>query len=180
MDRRDAAFAMLGWATVALQTTAAEPANAVYGADAKIELPNPIETMSQRATGQCLVETLGNRECLVYLDPANKLYQGADNQVLLSRIEQASVALATIPDLIAAKKWSQVNGVLTGPLGMLVVTMNQLGKSSGNEGRVAPLAKKVKDDIISIGAAASRKQGEAALRSHKDATDSLVAFVKAL
>ena len=40
-------------------------ASAVYGADAKIEIPDVIQGMSDRTNKQCLVESLGNRECLV-------------------------------------------------------------------------------------------------------------------
>ena len=40
--------------------------NAVYGSDAKMTFPDPIQSMSDRAGKQCLVESLGTRECLVY------------------------------------------------------------------------------------------------------------------
>jgi hypothetical protein len=180
LDRREALFAMMGSVWAATSVFAPQPANAVYGSDAKIELPNVVEGITQRVNQQCLVESLGNRECLVYLDPANKLYQGADNQVLLQRVEKASGALATIPELVESKKWSQISGVLTGPLGTLLSTMNQLVKASDNESRVNELAQKAKSDIFAIGAAAERKQGDAVLQAHKDATDSLVAFSRSL
>jgi len=178
MDRREAAFAMLGsfWA----MTSSPIVANAVYGQDAKIELPNPMEDMSRRTNEQCLVESLGTRQCLVYLDPANKLYQQPDNQVLLERIEKASASLATIPSLANNKKWSQVNGVLTGPLGQLVLTMQALSKLSENSAQAINLAKKVKGDIIDIAQASDRKQGDKVLEYHQKATDDLVAFVKSL
>ena len=178
MDRREAAFAMLGslWA----MSWSLPAAHAMYGEDAKMELPNIMDGMDKRINQQCLVETLGNRDCLVYLDPANKLYQQADNQVLLERIEKASEALATIPALIEQRKWSKVTGVLTGPLGTLVSTMGQLTKLSDNSAQAAELAKKVKGDIIEIGAAADKKQGDRAVQFHKKATDDLVAYVKSL
>jgi len=50
----------------------------------------------------------------VYADEANQLYKGADNTVLLARLEKASSALAEIPELVEDKKWSKVTGVLTG------------------------------------------------------------------
>jgi hypothetical protein len=177
LDRREALFAMLG---SMLATSVPTAAWATYGDDAKIELPNPIEAISNRANGQCLVETLGNRECLVYLDPANKLYQGADNAVLLERMERTSQSLASIPDLIEQKKWSQVSGVLLGPLGTLVETMNQLTKLSANGSKAAALASKTKSDMYDIFQAAERKQGDKALIAHDKATKSLVAFVKSL
>jgi hypothetical protein len=176
MDRREAAFAMLGslWALSPL------PSHAVYGQDAKIEIPNVVESMTKRATQQCLVETLGNRECLVYLDPANKLYQNPEEAVLLERIEKASVALATIPELVGNKKWSKINGVLIGPLGELILTMNQLVKLSENSEQASNFTKKVKLDIIEIGASAERKQGERVVEYHKKAITDLVSFVKML
>ena len=181
MDRREAAFAMLGslWA---MSTTAITPetANAAYGADANMEFPNVVEGISRRTNEQCLVESLGSRQCLVYLDPANKLYQKPDTQVLLERIEKASASLARIPNLVENKKWSQVNGVLTGPLGNLVLTMQQLSQLSENAKQATTLAKQVKADIIDIGQASDRKQGDKALASHQKATDDLVAFVKSL
>lgn len=177
LDRREALFAMLG---SVLATTVPTTAWAMYGEDAKIELPNPVEAISNRVNGQCLVETLGNRECLVYLDPANKLYQGADNAVLLERMEKASQSLALIPALIEQKKWTQVSGVLLGPLGTLVETMNQLTKLSANGSKAAALAAKTKSDMYDIFQAAERKQGDKALIAHDKATKNLVAFVKAL
>ncbi len=176
MDRREAAFAMLG----AIWATTSAPAYATYGQDAKIELPNPVQDMARRTNEQCLVESLGNRQCLVYLDPANKLYQKPDNQVLLQRIDKASASLATIPALAQAKKWSQVNGVLTGPLGQLVLTMQGLAKQSENTIEAMAIAKKVKGDIIDIGQASDKKQGNKVLEYHQKATDDLVAFIKSL
>eukprot|EP00566_Odontella_aurita_P017638 CAMPEP_0113534948 /NCGR_PEP_ID=MMETSP0015_2-20120614/5429_1 /TAXON_ID=2838 /ORGANISM="Odontella" /LENGTH=261 /DNA_ID=CAMNT_0000434139 /DNA_START=158 /DNA_END=943 /DNA_ORIENTATION=- /assembly_acc=CAM_ASM_000160 len=185
LDRREAAFAMLGrlWAAGALPavvlSSSAPPAIAEYGADAKMSLPNPLESIADRATKQCLVESLGNRECLVYLDPENKLYQGADAAILVERIEKASEALASIPPLVDDKCWSKVLGVITGPMGTLGTTMDQLQKISGGTG-LAEKAKKVKTDLYAIAAAADRRQQAEALEYHKMATDDLVAFVKAL
>ncbi len=108
IDRREAAFALIGtmWSIGVLPS----PANAVFGADAKIEIPNVMDNMNNRVNQQCLVESLGNRECLVYLDPENKLYKGADSQVLIERLETATAALAEIPSLVSEKKWSKVSG----------------------------------------------------------------------
>lgn len=185
LDRREAAFAMLGrlWAAGAIPAAALSsrplPALAEYGADAKLSLPNPLEAITDRATKQCLVESLGNRECLVYLDPENKLYQGADAAILVERIEKASEALASIPPLVEEKKWSKVLGILTGPMGQLSTTMDQLQKLSGAAG-LAEKGKKVKTDIYAIAAAADKRQQAEALKYHKMATKDLVAFVRAL
>lgn len=192
MDRREAAFALLGtlWSAGVVPSAVLgslsgsarfpETAHAAQGDAANIALPNPIERITDRATKQCLVESLGNRECLVYLDPSNKLYQGADGQVLLQRMEKASAALATIPDLIEKKSWSKVVSVLTGPMGSLGDTMNLLIKSSGHSAKAVELAKKVKTDLYAIAAAVDKKQREKALESHKLATEHLVAFVESL
>jgi hypothetical protein len=114
MDRREATFAMLGaiWSvgvipSVALSSNAA-PAQAVYGTDANIAMPNVMEGISDRVNKQCLVESLGNRDCLVYLDPENKLYKGADGKELFERLEKSTEYLSTIPALVAEKKWSKV------------------------------------------------------------------------
>lgn len=91
-----------------------------------------------------------------------------------------SLALATIPELAQDKKWSKVQGVLTGPLEELVLTMNLLTKISENSAQAAELAKKVKGDTIEIGASADRKQGDRVVEFYYKATNHLVAFVKAL
>lgn len=185
LDRREAAAAMIGrlWAAGALPSAVmgagAAPANAVYGSDAKIELPNPVQGMYDRTTKQCIVESLGNRECLVYLDEANKVYQGADAAVLLGRIEAASEALATMPDLIADKKWTKVLGVMTGPMGTLGGTMDELAKL-GSSSTAAERAKKVKTDLYAIAGAVERKNPSDALKFHGAATADLVEFVKSL
>jgi hypothetical protein len=178
MDRREAFFAMVGGIVASLSMPSA--VSAMYGEDAKIELPNPLDSIAKRANGQCLVETLGNRECLVYLDPANKLYQGADTAVLLTRITKDYEVLASIPSLVTEKKWTQVTGILLGPLGDLVETMNQLTKQSKDASKVLALAKKTKAALYDIFQAAERKQGERALAAHKEATTYLSDFLKAL
>jgi hypothetical protein len=99
---------------------------------------------------------------------------------LLQRIDKASASLATIPALAQAKKWSQVNGVLTGPLGELVLTMQGLAKQSENTIEAMAIAKKVKGDIIDIGQASDKKLGNKVLEYHQKATDDLVAFIKSL
>jgi len=187
-DRREAAFAMLGslWAVTSFLPTFLlfpEAAQAAYGQDAKIVLPNPIDTMIERASKQCLVETLGNRECLVWEGDENKLYQGADGRLLLERVEKALSSLANIPALIEQKKWSQVNGILTGPLGDLVRTMNQLAALSATEDGAAAAKQKVntvKNDLYGVAASIEKKLGDKALQYHQAATNDLVAFIKSL
>ena len=187
LDRREAAFAMLGglWAAGTLPGMLvfgdAQVANAVAGTDAKIELPDLIGGMSDRVNKQCLVESLGNRECLVYMeDSAKFLYKGDDAQVLLGRIESASQGLALIPSLVEAKKWNQVTGALTGPMGQLSLTMTALAKVSADPAKTDKKAKQVKQDVFAIGAAATNKDVKGALKAHEAATQHLVEFVKML
>ena len=190
LDRREAAFAMLGglWATAAVPGLTAEvlfgnakPAFAKAGTDAKIQLPDVIGGMSDRVNKQCLVESLGNRECLVYMEDSEKfLYKGDDAQVLLDRIESASRALATIPGLVEAKKWNQVTGALTGPMGQLSLTMTALAKVSSDPAKNDKKAKQVKQDVFAIGSAATNKDSKGALKAHEAATQHLVEFVKLL
>ena len=184
MDRREAAFALLGslWATTAAAATLMpSPANAVYGAEPKIELPNMMENMANRASNQCLVESLGNRECLVWMDPDNKLYQGVDTQKLLQKIDTSSIALTKIPELVEAKKWMGVKGIIAGPMGELLTTMNLLApKSTQLPERSSSLAKQVKVQIFAIDAAADKKDGKGVLKASQAATEALVAFVKSL
>mmetsp|Transcript_29067 Transcript_29067/g.35403 ORF Transcript_29067/g.35403 Transcript_29067/m.35403 type:complete len:280 (+) Transcript_29067:42-881(+) len=189
MDRREAAFAMIGslWSmgiiSSSLLSSSPDVANAAFGEDAKMTIPNFVEGMTDRIEKQCLVETLGNRECLVYLDPENQLYQGADNTVLLQRMEKATLALESIPDLVEKKKWTAITGVLIGPMGELSGTMKELGKLTSEDSRkkkLGDIAKAVKGDINAMAAAADRKDGGKILEWQAKATDHLVEFVAAL
>lgn len=99
---------------------------------------------------------------------------------MLDRIESASKALATIPDLVESKKWNQVTGELTGGMGQLSFTMTALAKLSSNQTQSDLMAKQVKTDVFAIGAAATQKSAAAALQAHAAATRDLVFFVKSL
>ena len=188
MDRREAAFAMLGtiWATTTgIASSSAllplQPAFATYGNEAKIELPNVAQGLADRNNKQCLVESLGSRECLVYADPDNKLYQGLDSQKLLQKVELSSVALAKIPALVDEKKWSGVNSILTGPMGELLGVMNQLAPLSTQQpDQSVALAKQVKLQIFAISAAVGRKDGNGIRTATEGASTALVAFVQSL
>lgn len=79
-------------------------ANAAYGADANIQMPNIAQGLADRANKQCLVESLGNRECLVYEDPDNKLYQAADSKLLFERLGTSVEALNRLPGYITNKQ----------------------------------------------------------------------------
>jgi hypothetical protein len=192
-SRREALFSMVGalWAiwgtsiTIGAVSSKSLPANAASGDFAKIELPNPYQTLSDRATKQCLSESLGNRECLVYAEDADKfLYKGFDGSLLLQRLKTSTEALAKIPDLIETKKWSQVTGVLLGPMGELLVTMNQIvgmtSKSTGSdEAMVATLRDVVKKDLYAMQAAVDKRQADVALKNHAQSTIHLDEFIQA-
>jgi len=191
VDRREATFAMIGtmWSAGILPSavistftaiSSPEAAEAVYGADAKIEVPNVMDNINNRVNQQCLVESLGNRECLVYLDPDNKLYQGAESKILVERLEAATAALALIPALVLEKKWSKIQGILTGPMNPLGVTMDKLSKMSNNEEQCCKLEKIVKQDLYAIASAVERKQGDQILELQKKATVDLVSYANSL
>ena len=187
LDRREAAFAMMGglWSAGALPTALLfgdpDPAHAEFGRDAKMDFPDVVQGLSDRNNKQCLVESLGNRECLVYMEDADKfLYKGADAKILIERVEIAVQALATIPEKVEQKKWTQITGSLTGPMGQLGATMTLIVKLSSNPEKSKAAAAKVRNDVFAIGAATSRKEGVAVLQAHKAATENLVAFLKTL
>jgi hypothetical protein len=198
-SRREALFSMVGalWAITGtsitiVSTSSSEPAHAASGDFAKIELPNPYQALSDRATKQCLSESLGNRECLIYADDADKfLYKGLNGNALLQRLQISTEALEKIPSLIESKKWSQVTGVLTGPMGELLRTMNQVVEISSKAGDSSDEASAtlattlraklndVKKDIYAMQAAVDKRQVDAALKYHAQSTLHLNEFIRA-
>jgi hypothetical protein len=132
-DRREALFAMMGslWAAGALPTTflfPAEAANTAFGDDAKILLPDVVQGLLDRYNKPCLIESLGNCECLVYQGDKDKLlYKGADASILLGRTQTASQAMEMeVPPLVETKQSNQITGVLSGPMGQLSSTLTML------------------------------------------------------
>lgn len=108
---------------------------ATAGVDANIAFPDIIQGMANRNSNRCLVEGLGNRECLVYQDDQEKfLYKGADVQLLLGRLQTFATALQTIPPLVEIKKWSKITGFLTGPRGQLSAMLTVLVKMRDSNG----------------------------------------------
>ena len=179
VDRREAGFAILA-TLVSTALVPAGPAIAAYGDDAKMEMPNPLDQVLERQNKQCLMESLGTRQCLVYEDPDNKLYQNPDTKALVERVEKSGEALATIPELIEGKQWIKITGVLTGPMGTLSNSMDLLSKASDNPSANADRAKRVKNDLYGISGAVDRRNGGSALEYHKLATEHLVEFLKSL
>lgn len=110
-------------------------------------------------------------------DPATFLYKGADREVQLKRMSDAIASLKQISGMAEAKKWSQVQGVLTGPLGTLLQTMNQIiGKDASKEQKAA--ATRVKMDLYAIGTAATKKSDTGCLEATQAALKDLETFVK--
>ena len=139
-----------------------QPANAAYGETTNIELPNYIEFLMEKNAVS---------------DPDAFLYKGPNPKVQLERLLEASKRLQDIPPLAADKKWSQVQGILTGPLGTLAQTLNFIAKESTPE--VQAKAKKVKEAIFSISTAASKKSEAEVVAKTKAAEAELEAFVRA-
>ena len=128
--------------------------HAAYGSSASIELPSVLDYLIERDEATKIDK---NSESI--------LYQGADRKVLLQRLQVAAQRISEIPSIAQQNKWSQINGILTGPLGELIVTMRQVmaGSSGGgtnNEKQQKQLQsamKLVQADLYQIGAAANKK-----------------------
>lgn len=135
---------------------------------------------SYRTNKQCLVESLGNRECLVYLDPENKLYKGNDGKVLFDRLVASVSAMKDIPDYIAAKQWNNVQTTMTGKMGNLSLTMNELSKLIEEDAvkeKCRSLAVSIRNDLYDIDGSCSRKDQAGASKSYDKAVAKLEKFV---
>lgn len=149
-----------------------EPANAAYGASSNIELPSYIDFLIEKNKVD---------------DPELFVYKGADLATQLTRLSTASQQLSLIPAIAKERKWSQVQGILTGPLGTLLQTMNTITKAdltnNTKDGKkVQEEAKKavsrVKQDILVISQEASKRNEEGCIKAAEDASRDLEAFVK--
>ena len=157
-------------------------ANAVYGADANMQFPNVAQGIADRTNKQCLVESLGNRECLVYEDPDNKLYKSADSTVLFERLGKSIDAFDTLPSYITNKQWSNVQSVLTGPMGSLSYNLNEIVKlideDTPKKNKCRDLTVKIRTDLYGISGATSTKDVKQALSNYEKAKEKLGIFVK--
>lgn len=138
------------------------PAVAKYGASSNMEVPNYIEYLLEKNES---------------LDTEKVLFKGADPAILLKRLQEAKIRLGEIPNLAEEKKWSQIQGIITGPLGTLAMTINQIATPDSST-KVKDASKKVKSDVIAIGQAASQKNGAACTEKALVASNDLEAFVK--
>jgi len=168
-------------ATTASSSTALlglpDPSLATAGVDANMAFPDVMGEMNDRATKQCLVDSLGNRECMVYkeTDPDKLLYKGINTQILVERTKKAATALREIPALVEKKKWNDINGLLIGPMGELSSTLTLL---CGDDAAKTKLARTVKEDIFAMGTATTQRQQEVILKYHAAATMDLAKFLE--
>jgi hypothetical protein len=135
-------------------------ANAAFGDSTKIELPSYIDFLIEK-----------NQQ----VDPTKILYQGVDQEVQLQRILTAVSQIKTIPDIVERKKWSEVQGVITGPLGTLIATMNQVGTTNKQAQQITV---KVKADLLAIGQCATIKNEKACIEATNATLIDLNDFVK--
>lgn len=134
---------------------------AAYGDSSNIALPSYIDFLIEK-----------NQQ----IDPSTFLYQGADREVQIQRIATAVSKIQTIPAIVQSKKWSQVQGVITGPLGTLISTMNQIGGTNNKEAQ--RIIVKVKSDLFSIGQCATTKNEKACLEATEATLQDVNDFVK--
>jgi hypothetical protein len=135
-----------------------------------MELPNYIEYLVEKnAQGS---------------NTAVALYQGADPVVLLRRLQEANRRLQEIPTMASDKKWSQILGLLTGPLGTLSQTLNQIASSTANpsdskkQQLLQDASKRLKVDLIEIGQASAKKNADACITKAADASNDLARFLE--
>jgi hypothetical protein len=141
------------------------PALAKYGDSSNMDLPNYIDYLIEKQ------ESADQEKKKV------ALYKGADPTVLLKRLQEANKRLGNIPTLAEEKKWSQVQGTLTGPLGTLGQTINQIA-TPDSSAKVKDASKKVKSDVIAIDQAAQKKNSAACAEMARLASKDLEIFVK--
>lgn len=170
------AFLATGFAFAVMQPAAS---HATYGEDAKMLIPDIAQGIADRTNKQCLVEGLGIRDCLVYLDPDNQLYKGSDALVLFERLEGNVKALKDVPAYIESKQWNKVLGVLTGPMGTLSSTMNELTKISDDsvKSKCKSLSTDIRNDLYAISGAVDRKNVKDASAAYEKAAAKLEKFV---
>eukprot|EP00986_Skeletonema_menzelii_P000598 scaffold162_cov143-Skeletonema_menzelii.AAC.17 len=107
------------------------------------------------------------------VDPTTLLYQGPDIELQLKRIGEAGARLPEVAALAEEKKWSQVQGIITGPLGTLLQTMNNVA----NAKEATAAAKTVKQDLNDINAASQRKDSALCIKAAGKAAADLEKFV---
>ena len=136
-------------------------AHASYGDSSNIVMPNYIEYLIEK-----------NKEGM----PVDSLYKGPDAETQIRRVGEAANRLPEIIKLAEEKKWSQVQGLITGPLGTLLQTMNSIVSMAGTR-EAKDAAMRVKSDLLEIGVAAGEKSSEKCIRAAEKASKDLEKFV---
>jgi hypothetical protein len=104
------------------------------------------------------------------------LYKGPDLEVQLRKIGEAASRLTEVSNLASEKKWSSIQGIITGPLGTLLQNMNNLAQSKASK----DAAKSVKNDLNDIFAAVGKKDSVAVNKAAEKASVDLEKFVNTL
>jgi len=144
--------------------TTSLPAYAKYGQGTTTELPSLIDYLIEKNTAA---------------DNTNALYKGADPVTVLRRLAESERRLGEVGELAEKKKWSQIIGLMTGPLGTLSSSMNQIvaivssSSTPQKTKQVEQAVKKVKTDIFAIGQAAERKNTEGCTQQAQMASNDL-------
>ena len=158
-NRREFVQTLVAGSTVILIPSIA---NAKDGDSAKIVLPNYVEFLIEQ-----------NKRT----DPDLLLYKGPDIELQLRRIGEAAVRLPEVATLAEAKKWSQVQGIITGPLGTILQTLNSVASIAGTK-EAASAVKTVKQDLNDINAASQKKDSALCIKAAEKASVDLEKFVK--
>lgn len=166
-------FVQQSYALLIAATALTTPSSAYakYGEGTSMELPSYIDYLIEKNTAA---------------DNSEALYKGADPATVLRRLAESEGRLGEIRGLAEQKKWSQINGVITGPLGTLSSTMNQIVSIVSSSSTATPkrtkqvqeTVKKVKADIVSIGQGASRKDTEECTKQSTKASNDLKALLE--
>mmetsp|Transcript_7540 Transcript_7540/g.17092 ORF Transcript_7540/g.17092 Transcript_7540/m.17092 type:complete len:215 (-) Transcript_7540:888-1532(-) len=139
-------------------------ANARSGDSSNIVMPSYIDYLIEKnAQGQ--------------EDTSAMLYKGPDIEIQLRRIGEAALRLPEVSTLAEEKKWSQVQGIISGPLGTLLQTMNSIASIVGTK-EATNAAKLVKTHLFEIGAAAGKKDSATCIKAASKAEVDLEKFVK--
>ena len=160
-NRRDVLQTMIVSISASASILPPSVAHASYGDSSKIVMPNYIEYLIEK-----------NMEGM----PVESLYKGPDAETQIRRIGEAANRLPEIITLAEEKKWSQVQGLITGPLGTLLQTMNSIVSLVGTR-EAKDAAKLVKSDLLEIGVAAGEKSSEKCVRAAEKASKDLEKFV---
>jgi hypothetical protein len=134
-------FGLIAGALVGICMTA----HAKYGESSNIELPNYIDYLIEKNTQP---------------DTTAALYQGIDSTILLKRLSEAEIRLQEVRKLAQEQKWTQINGLVTGPLGTLSMTLNQIAVIPNASSKTKDFVKQIKSHVLGIGQAASKKDAE--------------------